>query len=204
MNEQLEKTDEFLDVDFGENTTDYTTVPKGLYDVLITNLAQREKSESKVRSDLAMRQKEHPQDTIDDIDKFQWIWTLEIVAGEYEGETIRHNTTRTFSDRSNAGKLAAAALGMKKYERALARQMAQAAGVSGSKLLMGKKLTVFVTEDEDTQGRMWNNVKECSVWEAPRARQRVQNGSQAPVTPDPSITLTKDDFWPEDELTPTA
>lgn len=200
MNEQLEKTEDFLDVDFG-SAIEYETLPTGSYDLEITDLSIKEKSENKRRSDWQMKVKEKPETTLESIDAYQWVFTFRVIAGEYEGETLTERMTRSFHENSKAGKLAAAALGMPKYNVMQARQMAEQAGVKGSALLMGKRVRAFVTDDEDTQGRHWNNIKEISIIPAPRPRP-TRAPQPTPVTPDPAVILG-DDFWPEDG-TPTA
>lgn len=207
MNDTLEKTDEFLDIDFGKSggDGDYETVPKGMYDLVIIDLSSRKKSEPKRRSDLALKQREKPTAVLEDIDEYQWIWTYRIEGGEYEGMTLTDKTTRSFGERSNAGKIAAAALGMKKYDKVLAMEHARLAGVTGSKVLLGKRVTAFVTEDEDAQGRMWNNIKEYSIYEPPAARVRrpqaastaTQSNGNGPSYPEPERRLDWDDIEPE-------
>lgn len=188
MGTTTDKQDEFLDVDFGETAQtsgDWETVPTGWYVVEIKDLGLAQKSEAKLRSDLALKQREHPETTLESIDKYQWVWTFTIVAGEYLGFDLTTRTTRTFHERSNAGKLAAAALGLQKYDPALARQQAQAAGVNGSKLLMGKRVYASVTEDPDSQNRMWNNIKEYKVVPAarPARPQKEQDKRQREAVP---------------------
>lgn len=209
-------TDEkqFLDVDFEEYSSaggEWETVPTNWYDLVIEDMTPKEKTDAKLRADLALKQKDYPNTTLEEMDRYQWVWTLRIASGEFEGFAIICKTSRSFHEKSTAGKLAAAALGLAKWDKQAARQIAQAAGKSGTGVLMGRKLRASVTEDPDAQNRMWNNCKEFKPWEPPRTRgQRPQVTNATPTVPQVTVAGLQggvntsggddvDELWPLDE-----
>lgn len=183
MNNGTETEQTFEDVNFEDHTStgggDWDTVPTSSYDLEIIGFKETKKTERKLQSDFAMKQKTNPDIRFEDIDQYQWEWQLQIIGGEDAGIILKDWTTRTFHENSRAGKIAAAAVGIDKYDVNVLRQY------GGTRALMHKKVRCYVEEKEGTDGKMRNYLKVYSRIPEPRQRPTRTN---TPTTPNQPVT----------------
>ena len=152
---------EFDDVEFegGAESAPVETVPEDTYYAKLVGFrASVDKPDWKIDSDLLKEQKKHPATTREDIDPKQYEFTFEISAGEYAGTRLTMFANRTFHERSTAGMVAAALMGMDKF----VRSVMQAQG--GTRILYNKPCRIDVVEragrlDPDSKRNYVNAVK---------------------------------------------
>lgn len=133
----------FDDVEFegGAELPERETIPEDTYQaVLVGFRSDVDKPDWKQQQELANLVRKNPDATLADVDPKQYEFVFEISAGEYAGTRLAQYANRTFHEKSTAGKIAAALMGMDTFMRSVL----QAQG--GTRILKGKPCRIDVVE----------------------------------------------------------
>lgn len=100
MNATEEKVLAFDDLDIDVPTGgDFETIPAGMYNARLVGFTVTDKPDWKLTGE-------------EGEDKQQWEWTFELVDGDYQGTRLKNYTNRSWHEKANAHKHAAALLGV--------------------------------------------------------------------------------------------
>jgi hypothetical protein len=154
---------------------DFDPIPAGAYTGKLTNFRVVDKPEWKVEGD-RVRNPER------EVDLKQWEWTFLLTEGEYAGEVLTDYTSRSWHERANAHKHAAALLDKPRLD--------PVEGLS-TKQLIGKACQIWVTVNTSQKtGKARNYVDK--ILPVPKPRLRSQRAS-APVV-EGGLGLDEEDF----------
>ena len=145
---------------------EYEPVPSGAYPGKLVNFRVVDKPDWKVEQDLIRNPEKPP-------DKCQWEWSFVITEGEYAGAELTDYTSRSWHERANAHKHAAALLGKPRLD--------PVEGLS-TKQLIGRGCQIWVTESTSQKtGKTRSYVDK--ILPMPTRTSRRQAPVEGPVEP---------------------
>ena len=170
-----------IDVEPPEDTgQEYEEIPTGAYVGKLTGFKIVDRPAWLVAADAAKFPDKDP-------DGAQWQWQFEVVEGGYAGEHITKWTNRSWHERSNGGKIAAAILGVPKLERGIKLS---------TRDLMEKPCQIWVVGPIEKPDGTISHSRIDKVLPMPKERRpRAPQQAPQPASAPPATDMDDDADW---------